>query len=73
MQQDYQRGDLVMIESIRSKSLFLIYHVYDDCVKLIDNKSNLYPVGRNLFVKKDSLTLLSRQGPDDGTANNIVD
>ena len=73
MQQDYQRGDLVMIESMRTRSLFLIYSVYDDCVKLIDNKNNLYPVGRNLFIKKDSLVLLNRQEPDDGTANDIVD
>ena len=73
MQQDYQRGDLVMIESMRTRSLFLIYSVYDDCVKLVDNKSNLYPVGRNLFIKKESLILLNRQEPDDGTANDIVD
>ena len=73
MQQDYQRGDLVMIESMRTRSLFLIYSVYDDCVKLVDNKSNLYPVGRNLFIKKDSLILLNRQESDDGTANDIVD
>ena len=73
MQQDYQRGDLVMVESMRTRSLFLIYSVYDDCVKLVDNKSNLYPKGRNLFIKKDSLILLNRQEPDDGTANDIVD
>ena len=73
MQQDYQRGDLVMVESMRTRSLFLIYSVYDDCVKLVDNKSNLYPVGRNLFIKKDSLILLNRQECDDGTANDIVD
>ena len=62
METQFKKGDLVKIKSSKQDTLFLVYASLGDCVKLCDCKTNkLYPAEPNMYVKNQSLVLISER------------
>ena len=48
-----KKGDLVRLRKSIDDRLFVVYSVFDECVKLCDCVTNVfYPAGDNLYIKK---------------------
>ena len=62
MEEYFQKGDLVKLKSFRRDTLFLVYTVLEESVKLYDCVENvLYPADPSMYVKKQSLILVSKR------------
>lgn len=62
MEEYFQKGDLVKLKSFRRDTLFLVYTVLEESVKLYDCVENVfYPADPSMYVKKQSLILVSKR------------
>ena len=60
MESCINKGDLVKLKTHRKDSVFLVYSDLGEFVKLYDCCSNVfYPVDPRMYVKKNSLILIS--------------